>query len=90
MRELTAVEHQRLGIAFVGATGDADFSKMKPEMTAEIVSQCVTDGEGKSVFTAADVEILGERSASVIQKVVDVCFELSGLSQKGVEDVKGG
>lgn len=54
---------------------------------AKLVSVAVVDAEGKPIFTAEDIERLGELSAAAMDRVYSVAAKLSGISEADVEDL---
>lgn len=54
---------------------------------AKLVSLCVVDEAGQPVFTHADVEALGQKSAAGLARIYDVASKLSGISDDDVEDL---
>lgn len=53
-----------------------DYARMYPSL----VIQCAYDPEdGSKLFTVADIEWLGEKSAAAMERLGDVALELSGL-----------
>jgi hypothetical protein len=89
VRELTATERNQIGLDFVSPNGEADASRMPPNFHGRIASICLVDEDGKRLFTDEDADALGAKSSSALERIVGVCFRLSGLSSEGVEDVKG-
>lgn len=54
---------------------------------AKLVAWSVVDEEDKILFTQADVQALGQKSAQALQRVFDVAQRLSGLSPEDVEEM---
>lgn len=50
---------------------------------AKLVQMTIVDEEGKPLFEKADIEMLGSKSASALNRVYDVAQELSGLKNGG-------
>jgi hypothetical protein len=59
-------------------------------LRAKLIVTTVCDEDGKRLFTKKDVEKLGEKSASALQKVFEVAQRLSGLSSQDVEELTEG
>lgn len=57
---------------------------------AKLVVLCVVDESGNQLFTSADVIALGQKSASALQRVFDLCRKLSGLSEDDMEEMTEG
>jgi hypothetical protein len=56
--------------------------------TARLVSMSVVDDDGKPIFSEADVLDLGDRNATVLERVAAVARQLSGLTADAVEAAK--
>ena len=50
------------------------------------VVSCCRDDEGNAIFTEADVALLGKKSASLMERIVDTCQRLSGMSKQDIEE----
>jgi hypothetical protein len=57
-------------------------------MRAKLVARAVVDDDGKRVFTDADINALGEKSALVLDRLFDVVSDLSGLSDTAAEEAE--
>lgn len=56
-------------------------------MRAKLIVRCVVDEDNKPLFTDADIEDLGKKSAAALEKIFDVARDLSGLSEKDVVEL---
>lgn len=56
-------------------------------LRARLVSLTVVDGDGKRMFSDADVAALGQKSASALDRVFAVAQRLSGMSDQDVEEL---
>lgn len=54
---------------------------------ARLVATTVVDEAGQRLFTKADVEALGKKSASALDRVAEAASELSAMSQKDIEEL---
>lgn len=54
---------------------------------ARLVQLSVVDADGNRLFSHLDVEALGQKSAKALDRVFSTAMELSGLSDKDVEDM---
>ena len=55
---------------------------------SRLVVRCVVDEEGKRVFSNADAELLGRRSARAVNLVFGVGSRLSGMGRGSVEEAE--
>lgn len=53
---------------------------------AKLVSLSVVDEDGNPIFTEADVQALGRKSAAALKRVADEAQRLSGLGDDAVEE----
>lgn len=56
-------------------------------LRARLVAIAVVDEQGNRLFTDADIAALGEKSAAALERVFDVARNLSGLSEKDVDEL---
>jgi hypothetical protein len=56
-------------------------------LRAKLIVRSVVDAAGKPLFSAQDVEELGAKSASALEKIFDVARELSGLTEQDTEEL---
>jgi hypothetical protein len=54
---------------------------------AKIAIRCVVDDEGKRLFDAADIDVLGEKSGAALDRVFAVASRLSGLADSDVKEL---
>ena len=54
---------------------------------AKIVSRCVVDDDGKRLFDAADIDLLGGKSGVALDRLFAVATRLSGLGPSDVEEL---
>lgn len=63
--------------------------EVKPDMTnarAKLVSRCAIDEDGKLLFTTAEVEKLGKKSASALDRLVNAARRINGMGEESIED----
>lgn len=54
---------------------------------ARLIVKSVVNGKGERMFTRADIDALGQKSAAAIARVFDVATRLSGMSDEDVEEL---
>lgn len=57
-------------------------------LRARLVARCVVDDQGKRLFTDAQIEKLGGKSAAALETVFKVAQRLSGLSDEDVAELE--
>lgn len=68
---------------FKGRTPQAKFDNLR----AKLVARSIVDEEGKLVFTPADIDALGGKSASALDRVFTAAQRLSRISSDDVEEL---
>lgn len=68
---------------------NADREPVFDDMSAKLAAACITDAEGRLIFTAEDVAALSEKSAAALHRIVAVARRLNRLGAQGLEDAKG-
>jgi hypothetical protein len=58
-------------------------------MTAELVVRTLVDEDGQRIFEDEDVAALGAKDAETMGRLFDISMRLSGLSEEGVEEIRG-
>lgn len=64
-------------------------SPLRQNMRAKIASWCLCDASGKLIFANADVKALGERSGTVLDRVVLRAQVKSALTKESVGELAG-
>lgn len=78
---LTGSARDALSKAMVGEDGKVDASQYRERM----VAACVVGEDGKPLFSADDVGLLGAKSAVALQRVFTVAESLNAISAQAVE-----
>jgi len=63
--------------------------RIEPDMVnarAKLVAACAITEDGKQMFTPAEIEKLGAKSSTAIERLADVASRLNGLSNEAIED----
>ncbi len=59
-----------------------------PNVRARLVARALIDEEGQPLFGEADVALLGEKDADVLDRLFDVVQRISGMGLKAVEEAE--
>lgn len=89
LKALTAAARDR----FEASTVETRGNKVKQNLTnlrARLVSLCIVDESGNPMFTQGDVQRLGQKSASALQRLFNKCNEMNGLSEADIEELAEG
>ena len=86
VRTLTAAERDQFESEIVQRNGK-DVRMNLRNLRAKLVAATVVDEEGRAVFTLADVEALGAKSARVMDVIFAKAQELAGLREADVEEL---
>lgn len=60
-------------------------AKNKAQIRERILVECCRDDDGKQIFTASQIEQLGQRRGDVVERLVNVALELSGFTATDIE-----
>lgn len=82
VRGLTGTERDRFEFALAAAADHPD----RVEVRSAIVGRCLVDGDGKRLFTDAQLPQLGGKSGAALDQLFDVVRRLSGMSDDAAED----
>lgn len=87
VRGLTAKERDEIELAavkedFSGVTKSGMFN-----FRARLVAMAVIGEDGENLFTTADVEELGRKSAQVLDRLFNEARKLSGFTKEDVEEL---
>ena len=58
-------------------------------MRARLVAMSAINEEGERLFTAAEATQLGDKSATALNRLFEVCCRLSGITSDDVEKLEG-
>ena len=64
-----------------------DIQRNLGNLRAKLVSKCLVDEKGNRLFTDKEVEIIGKKSAKVLDRIYEVCVKLNGIGPKDVEEL---
>ena len=67
----------------------ADGKPNLQNMRAKLVAACVVDEAGNRLFRPSDIEALGGKSASALDRIVRVAQRLNRLGDTQLEELKG-
>jgi hypothetical protein len=86
VRTLTGAERDAFEQSIVDQRGKDTRMNLR-NIRAKLVALTVVDGDGKRLFSDADAKLLGQKSASALDKIFDVAQRLSGLRDEDVEEL---
>lgn len=91
VRGLTAAERDAYEASLMDATRTGKRTKITPKLQnakARMAVLCIIDDKGDRVFTDADADALGKKSASALNRIVEAIQELSGMSEEDIEELE--
>ena len=56
---------------------------------AKLLARCLCDEQGAPLFTDADVEALGDKSAEALEPLIEAAQRLSGMTDNDIERLEG-
>jgi len=81
LRVMSGSERDRFEGEFQGDKKSVD------DVRAKMVSKCLCDDEGVRLFSEAEVPLLGEKSAAVLDRLFTMCMKLNRFSKDDVEEL---
>lgn len=88
VRTLTGAQRNKLEKSLVEGKGKNRDVNMERFRSRLVAMSCVNDN-GKRLFSDAQADMLEQKSAAAIERIVNVAKELSGFSEEDVEDLVG-
>lgn len=64
-----------------------DIQRNLGNLRAKLVSKCLVDEKGNRLFSDKEIEIIGKKSAKVLDRIYEVCVKLNGIGPKDVEEL---
>ena len=86
VRSLTGTERDAFEASVVEQRGKNTKMNLR-NIRAKLVALTVVDDEGNRLFSDADAKLLGQKSASALDKIFEVAQRLSGLRDEDVEEL---
>lgn len=95
VRGMTGMERGRYETSAMQLTGNdkggVDSKIVNPELLRmRLVSICTIDGDGKQLFSEADLLVLGQLNAAPLERIASAARRLSGLTEKDMESLTAG
>ena len=84
IREMNGAERD----IYLGLMTESNF-EIPPGLQAKLVSWCVVDENGDSIFSADDENDINQMGGHDLQTIVLAVMNLSGLTEDSVEDLEG-
>jgi len=70
-------------------TGEGDKRRVnQTNFRARLCAICLVDEKGERMFKVEDVELLGRKSATALERVFEVAQRINGLGEKAVDEAK--
>lgn len=86
VKTLTAAERDAFENDIIQRNG-RDVRTNARNIRAKLVAATLVDEEGRPVFTLADVEALGQKSAKALDRVFSVASVLAGMREQDVQEL---
>lgn len=86
VRSLTGEERDAYEASVVDQRGKDTKVNLR-NARAKLVAWAVVDEQGERIFTQADVQALGKKNASALQRVFDVAMRLAGISEADIKEL---
>lgn len=85
---MTAKERNAFESQFQTSSGKPNKSRMQ-EVRQRLVAACCRDESGARLFEPSDVDAIGEQSAAVVERIVNVAMRLCGMKDVDIEELAG-
>lgn len=82
---MSGTQRDRFEAGIVNAEGKVEMRNMR----AKLVAACVVDENGQAIFSDADIEALGGKSAAALERVVKVAQRINKMGIQDLEDLQG-
>lgn len=73
----------------IGAYEERKSAGRLQNVRAKLVARCLVDDKGERVFSDADIEALGRKSAAALDRLYDVAQRLNALSTAAMKEIEG-
>lgn len=87
VRGMTGAERDAFEASIVQLKGGNKSSVDMRNIRAKLVAMSLVDESGERLFSQADVELLGKKSAAALQRIFEAAQKLSGLTTADVEEL---
>lgn len=85
----TMTVEERLAFDEKHCSSDGTFKNLKdPELVYDMISLCLKNSDGSSMFSKEDCKLLKKKNAKVIHKIFYKALSMNYLSQEVVENIK--
>jgi hypothetical protein len=85
VRPLTGFERDQFEMSMLDDQGQQKMENVR----ARLVALSVVDGDGKRIFSDADVHALGEKNSSALDRIFDVAKRLSRIGPREMDELLG-
>lgn len=86
VRTLTGSERDAFEMSCVRRVGKSTTQDLK-NIRAKLVVRAVVSDDGKRLFADGEVELLGKKSSSALDRLYDVAARLSGIREEDIEEL---
>jgi hypothetical protein len=87
VRGLSGAERDRFEASVLQTNKRGDREVNLRNMRAKLAVLSCVDDSGQRLFQDSDVAVIGEKSASALQRIYDVAAKLSGISKDDAEEL---
>jgi len=91
VKSMTGTERDAFEASIVRANSRSGKANVNMEnIRAKIAANTICDENGELLFTKHDITVLGNKSASALQRVFEVAQRLSGITEEAVKELAEG
>lgn len=90
LRPMTGTERDRFEAEALNAReGEGLSMQYLVGIRARTVAMHACDATGELIFTSEQIDMLGKKNANTLDRVFDVCREISGITSEDVDELEG-
>lgn len=82
IRMLTGEERDAYEASMVDMKKDGTAKTNRENVRARLLILCIVNEQGEQMFNKADIKMLGRKSAKAMERIINKCNELNGISEE--------
>jgi hypothetical protein len=89
IKELTGSDRDALEASFIERNHDGSYARNTVNIRAKYAAISIVDENGEQMFSFGDIEMLGRKSATALDRVFEAVTEASGMTKQELERIEG-
>lgn len=87
IRTITSEDRDAFEASLIEMRKDGSPKRNAANARARLAALCIVNEQGETLFSKADVVLLGRKSAVALQRVFNACQELNGFTEADIEEL---